>query len=45
MQLEVQFTLLYVSSNLKIWPSEIQGQLSNKEDKDAKFHARKLLYE
>lgn len=45
MQSEGQFTLLCLSSNLKIWAFEIQGQLSNKEDMDAKFHASKLLYE
>lgn len=45
MQLEVQFTSLYISSNLKIWPLETQGQLFNKEDMDAKFHTSKLLYE
>lgn len=45
MQLRVQFTLLYVPSNKKIWPFENQGQLCNKEDMDAKFQASKLLYE
>lgn len=45
MQLEVQFALLYVSSNLKMWPPETQGKLFNKEDVDAEFHTSKLLYE
>lgn len=45
MQLEVQFTLLCVSSNLKSWPFKIQSKFFNKEDMDAKFHASKLLYE
>lgn len=45
MQLRVQFTLFYVSSDLNIRLFEIQGQLLNKEAMDAKFHASKLLYE